>query len=133
MKRRICCPVCMTEYDISADFMNRNMNCRCGIKLHIEAMLARPTLVRADSGIRYLRTNEFLSICESLEDDPGEYFSIDNGRSWLPAQAIFDAMRLTCTIVKPAPPPAPEPQPVSEPEPPSPPSKTAPLDSGFSL
>ena len=126
MKRRIKCPNCQTEFDVSADLMNRNLRCRCGVKFHVSVFLPRPTLVKTEEGIRYLRTDEFLAVCDGLEGNAEEFFSMDNGREWIAGDVLFEALKVSCTIVPETPkPPEPEPPP---PEEHRQPSKTAPLE-----
>jgi len=126
MKRRIKCPNCLTEFEVPTDLMNRNLRCRCGVKFHVTVSLARPTLVRTEEGIRYLRTDEYLAVCDSLEKTTDEFFSMDNGRSWIASDAVFEMLKVSCSIV-------PETPKTSEPEPPPPeehksPAKTEPLE-----
>ena len=126
MKRRIKCPNCQTEFDVSTDLMNRNLRCNCGVKFHVTVSLARPTLVRTEEGVRYLRTDEYLAVCDDLEGSTDEFFSMDNGRTWIVSDEVFESLKVSCAVVPETPkPPEPEPPP---PEEHRPPAKTAPLE-----
>ena len=57
--------------------MNRSLRCNCGVKFHVTVSLSRPTLVRTEDGVRYLRTDEYLAVCDGLEGNPNEFFSMD--------------------------------------------------------
>ncbi|MBP5641248.1 MAG: hypothetical protein J6X55_17360 [Victivallales bacterium] len=125
MKRRIKCPNCQTEFDVTTDLMNRNLRCNCGIKFHVLVSLPKPTLVKSDQGIKYLRTDEYLAVCDDLEHNSEKYFSLDSGRTWVSSNVIFKSLKVSCTVV-PETPQASEPQ-LVVPTAPKPPSKTAPL------
>ena len=129
MKRRIKCPNCKTEFEVSPDLMNRNLRCRCGIKFHVAVLLPRPTLVQTDEGIKFLRTDEYLAVCDGLETCEERFFSMDNGRSWIDNATVFESLKISCTVVSETPKPT-EPLPPPEPSPEvrTSPAKTVPLE-----